>query len=162
MALDRALAAGRFEGWEFAGVGTVELRGGALRLPSSGAQLRLLPRGPQDDYARLLRSFDVGLSLMYTPHPGLVAIEMAAAGMAAVTNTFEGKDAAALGRISSNLIAGEPTVEGVAAALALAEERAGELEQRARGSHVAWPISWDEALAEATMVKVERLMAGGA
>jgi hypothetical protein len=33
---------------------------------------------------------------MYTPHPGLVAIEMAAAGMATVTNTFENKDAAAL------------------------------------------------------------------
>ena len=159
MALDQAVAAGRFEGWELAGVGTVELRGGELPLPSSGAGLRLVPRGPQDEYARLLRSFDVGLSLMYTPHPGLVAIEMAAAGMTTVTNTFDNKDAAALGRISSNLIPAEPSVEALAAALAAAESRSDALEERARGSRVTWPGSWDEALSDDTLARIERLAA---
>ena len=61
MALDAAIASGAvLDGWELAGVGTVELGGGALELPSSGAALRLVPRGPQADYARMLRSFDVG------------------------------------------------------------------------------------------------------
>ncbi len=158
MALDRAVAAGRFGGWELAGVGTVELRGGALELPRSGARLRLVPRGPQHDYGRLLRSFDVGMALMYTPHPGLVAIEMASAGMATVTNTFENKDTAALGAISSNLIAADPSVEGVVAALAIAESRAGEFEQRARGSSVDWPSTWADALPDETMARIERLL----
>jgi beta-1,2-rhamnosyltransferase WsaF-like protein len=159
MALDQAIAAGRFAGWELSGVGTVELRGGSLPLPRSGASLRLVPRGPQADYGRLLRSFDVGLALMYTPHPGLVAIEMAAAGMPTVTNTFENKDAAALGHISPNLVAAEPSVEGVAAALTVAEGRSERLDQRARGSRVAWPASWDDALNDDLVANIDRLLA---
>ena len=52
---------------------------------------------------------------MYTPHPSLVPIEMASAGMLTVTNTFENKTAEALAAISANLIAAEPTIEAVAA-----------------------------------------------
>ena len=159
MALDEAIASGRFAGWELAGVGAVELRGGVLPLLRSGASLRLVPRRPQADYGRLLRSFDVGLALMYTPHPGLVAIEMAAAGMATVTNTFESKDAAALSRISANLIAAEPSVEGVAEALGAAEGRAERLDERARGSRVEWPASWDEALGDELLDRIEQFLA---
>jgi hypothetical protein len=157
MALDRALAAGRFAGWALAGVGTVEPGAGTLRLPESGAAIELLPRGGQADYARLLASFDVGLALMHTPHPSLVPIEMAAAGMPTVTSAFANKDGAALARISSNLIGAEPTVAGIAAALALAEGRADDLEGRAAGSRVGWPSSWDEALDDAVIDRVERL-----
>ena len=39
----------------------------------------------------MLRDHDVGLALMYTPHPSLVPIEMASAGMLTVTNSFENK-----------------------------------------------------------------------
>jgi hypothetical protein len=159
MALDAAVASGRFSGWELDGVGTVELRGGSLPLPRSGGQLRLIPRGSQAEYARLLRSYDVGLALMYTPHPGLVAIEMASAGMATVTNTFENRDAAALRAISSNLIGADPSVEGVVEALAAAEASASELEPRALGSRVAWPTSWDAALGDEILARVERLLA---
>ena len=35
---------------------------------------------------------------MYTPHPSLVPIEMASAGMATVTNSFENKTADAMAR----------------------------------------------------------------
>jgi hypothetical protein len=158
MALDQAVAEGRFAGWELAGIGTVELRGGALPLPLSGAQLRLIPRSPQAEYARLLRSCDVGLALMYTPHPGLVAIEMAAAGMATVTNTFENKDAPALERISANLIGANASVEGVAEGLARAEARCDELDRRAEASRIPWPASWDDALGSDKLAEIERLI----
>jgi hypothetical protein len=158
MGLDAAVASGSLAGWELTGVGTVELTGGAIELPRSGATLRLIPRSPQADYARLLRSFDAGLALMYTPHPGLVAIEMAAAGMTTVTNTFENKDTSALERISSNLIAADPTVEGVTAALGEVEARIGRLDERAHGSHVAWPASWDEALGDDALARIEALL----
>ena len=59
LALDEALASGRFEGWELSGVGTVEPDGGRLPLPRSGASVELIARSAQADYARLLRSFDV-------------------------------------------------------------------------------------------------------
>ena len=54
---------------------------------------------------------------MYTPHPSLVPIEMASAGMVTVTNTFANKTAAALAAISTNLLAAEPAVEAIAGAL---------------------------------------------
>ncbi len=160
MALDRTLAEGRFEGWELIGVGTVE-GGSELILPRSGRTLRLAPRTSQADYATLLRSADAGLSLMYTPHPSLPPIEMAAAGMPTVTNTFENKDAAALAGISSNLIAAEPTVEGVSAALAEAEKRSERLGERAVGSHVNWPSRWEDSLSDEVMAAVERLLGIG-
>ncbi|HEY7151410.1 MAG TPA: hypothetical protein VH391_06990 [Solirubrobacterales bacterium] len=159
MALDQAVASGRFAGWELAGVGTVELGGGAIPLPRSGARLRLIPRSAQPDYASLLSSCDVGMALVYTPHPGLVAIEMAAAGMSTVTNTFENKDAAAIRRISANLIAADPSVDGIAAALAAAEERSDSLDERAEASRVAWPTSWEEALSDELLARIERLLA---
>ena len=158
MALDEALAEGAFAGWDLAGVGTVD-GGERLDLPRSGRSLRLLARTSQAAYAELLRSADVGLALMYTPHPSLVPIEMAAAGMPTVTSTFENKDAAALARISANLIASEPSVEGVAAGLARAEAQAGRLGERAAGSVVNWPSDWDQALGEEVLGAVERLLA---
>ena len=158
LALDEALTSGRFEGWELSGIGTVEPDGGGLPLPRSGASLELIARSPQADYARLLRSFDVGLALMYTPHPSLVPIEMCAAGMSTVTNTFENKDAPALYRISSNMIPAPPTVDDVAAALAEAEARSVSLDNRAAGSRIAWPTSWDDALGPDLLADAERLL----
>ena len=55
---------------------------------------------------------------MYTPHPSLVPIEMASAGMLTVTNTFENKTADAMSAISPNLITAEPSVEGVVGGIA--------------------------------------------
>ena len=48
----------------------------------------------------MLRGHDLGLALMLTPHPSLVPLEMASAGMATVTNSFENKTPAALEAIS--------------------------------------------------------------
>ncbi len=104
LALDRALAAGAFAGWELHGIGTVE--GGRRIALGGGASMDLLPRSPQAGYADVLRAHDVGLALMYTPHPSLVPIEMASAGMVCVTNSFENKTAAAMAAISPNLYRG--------------------------------------------------------
>lgn len=157
MALDEAISAGRFEDWELIGVGTVG-RSRQLTLPRSGARLRLVPRGPQAEYARLLSDGCVGLALMHTPHPSLPPIEMAAAGMPTVTSVFGNKDAAALEAISPNLIAAQPTVEGVAAALARAEEAAADPSARAEGSTLDWPRDWDTALDDATIGAIGRLL----
>lgn len=153
LALSRAVESGAFrDGWELHGIGTVE---GPRRVSlADGLELSLLPRRDQAAYADTLRSHDVGLALMYTPHPSLVPLEMAAAGMLAVTNSFENKTADALGAISGNLIVAEPGVEEIAAALMQAAGAADDHRRRIEGSRVSWSRSWEEAFSDALLERV--------
>jgi hypothetical protein len=146
LALARAVATGAFDGWELHGIGTV----GAGRQVDlgAGAVLELLPRSEQAAYAQLLRDHDVGLALMYTPHPSLVPIEMASSGMLAVTNTFENKTAAALTAISPNLLAAEPTAGAIAQRLVDAALSADDGDARARGGRVRWSRDWEQSFGD--------------
>ncbi len=152
LALSRAVGDGAFSGWELRGIGSVT-PGGRLAL-GGGATLELLPRSSQDDYARLLSEHDVGLALMYTPHPSLVPIEMASAGMLTVTNTFENKTAEALAEISPNLIAAAPAVDALAEALGQAGAEVGEFERRARGADVRWSRDWNDSFDDAVVDRI--------
>ncbi|MDQ6810499.1 MAG: hypothetical protein M3Z95_01195, partial [Actinomycetota bacterium] len=105
-------------------------------------------------YASLLREHDVGLALMYTPHPSLVPIEMASAGMLTVTNSFENKTPEAMAQISSNLLTAEPSVEDVAAALGEAAAGAGDFERRVRGSEVRWSSDWNQSFDDELLDRV--------
>ncbi len=150
LALNRALACGTLSAdWELNGIGSLAPET-AVAL-GEGAALRLLPRMSQDAYARVLRDHDVGLALMYTPHPSLVPIEMASAGMLTVTNTFENKTSEALQAISGNLVAAPPSIDSIAMSLAEAVARAGDAERRVRGSVVAWSRDWQRSF-DATML----------
>ena len=97
---------------------------------------------------------------MFTPHPSLVPLEMASAGLVTVTNTFENKTAAAMEAISPNLIAAEPGVSAIAAALEAAAARADDAEARVRGSAVAWPRDWGEAFSDDVLDRVVSLLRG--
>ena len=83
---------------------------------------------------------------MYTPHPSLVPLEMASAGMLTVTNTFENKDADALHALSANLIAAEPTLDGITRALLEAAAGVEDVERRVAGSATDWSRDWDTSL----------------
>ncbi len=158
LALQRAWDEGFFrEGWQLHGIGTVSRRG-RISL-GAGGELELLPRSPQAAYAELLRDHDVGLALMYTPHPSLVPIEMASAGLATATNTFENKTPDALSDISPNLIAGEPTVDGIAKALGTAAQAAEDFERRVNGSTVAWSRDWTDSFNDGLLDRVESYFA---
>ncbi len=144
LALNRAIDDGVFDTgrWTFTGIGSP--RSGYLSL--SGRR-RLIVKAKLDlsDYRRLLPSFDLGLSLMYTPHPSLVPLEMAAAGLITVTNTCLNKTRSALENISSNLVAAEPSVPGIVQALQEGVERVDDRDARRQGAAVNWPQTWDEA-----------------
>ena len=88
---------------------------------------------------------------MYTPHPSLVPIEMASAGLMTVTNSFENKTPDAMAVISSNLVTAPPTIEGVAAGLGEAAARAEDFDGRVAGSDVRWSRSWDESFGDAQL-----------
>jgi glycosyltransferase involved in cell wall biosynthesis len=147
LALGRALEEGAFRsGWELRGIGSVTRRG---RIDLGGdVELDLLPRSAQEDYAAVLREHDLGLALMYTPHPSLVPIEMARAAMVCVTNTFENKTPAALSQISSNLLAAAPAVDALAAALVDGAAAVENIDSRLEGAQVNWSQDWNRSFGQ--------------
>jgi hypothetical protein len=105
--------------------------------------LRALPWMSYDDYAARMRSADILLSLMLSPHPSYPPLEMAATGGVAVTNTFATKTAARLAELSPNILAAEPSVESIAAAIG---EAVASVPQR-RDATLKAPSSWEESFA---------------
>jgi GT2 family glycosyltransferase len=157
LGLSRAVQLGAFRGgWELNGIGSVQART-RVELPGA-AGLNVLPRADQDSYARSLRDHDVGLALMYTPHPSLVPIEMASAGMLTVTNTFANKTAEAMTAISPNLIAVEPSIDAVADGLCRAADAVGHFERRVRGSEVQWSRDWDQSFPDSLLELLEHAL----
>jgi hypothetical protein len=159
LALIRAIEQGAFaggSGWELDGIGTID-RHGELPL-GERATLNLLARASQSSYARLLRDHDLGLALMYTPHPSLVPIEMAAAGMVTVTNSFENKTPGAMSAISSNLLTVTPSIEEIASGLHAAAAAADDVGARVRGGEVRWSRSWEQSFDDELIGELARAL----
>ena len=160
LAIGRAVSDGALGArWELRGIGTTN----AAREINigNGVKLELLPRADQSAYAQMLPEHDVGLALMYTPHPSLVPIEMAAGGLLTVTNSFENKTPAAMGAISGNLITADPTIDSVAAALGEAARGSEDHERRIRASAVNWSRDWSAAFDETRMDAIIEALESG-
>lgn len=104
-------------------------------------------------YADLMGTIDLGLSLMYTPHPSYPPLDLAASGAVVVTNKFANKTD--LSQYSSNIICAElelgALVEAVRDGISLAENT--ELRRRnflANGLGVDWEKSFEETLVALT------------
>lgn len=67
------------------------------------------------DYVDLVGRMDLGLGLMYTPHPSYPPLDLAASGAVVVTNRFGNKQD--LGNYSRNIICGDLERESMLAAL---------------------------------------------
>jgi hypothetical protein len=154
MALSEAMQRGCFaDGWRFFGVGARE---DSIVEFANGAMLKILGRRDQDAYRELLTRHSIGLSLQDTPHPSLVPLEMASAGMLAVTTTFENKTAESLRAISSNLIPVDPTVEGITAGLFHAVASVGDVARRAQSAaELRWARSWDESFDDELIAQIK-------
>jgi glycosyltransferase involved in cell wall biosynthesis len=160
LALTQALDDGAFkDGWELRGIGTVE-RGRRIALGGEH-RLELIPRADQRGYGELLAEHDVGLALMYTPHPSLVPIEMASAGLLTVTNTFENKTPQALHAISANLVVVEPSIEAIAAGLREAARSVSDVERRLSGSAVNWSNDWRRSFDDELISHLRAALEGG-
>ena len=142
-------------GWSFHGIGS--MGGNTLEL-KPGLPFELVPKTSLQEYIRMMPSYDVGLSLMLTPHPSLVPIEMASAGMWTVTNTLANKTAERLQAISTNLIGVEPTVDAIVDGLVQAMARVGEIDERLAGAQVGWPTDWDQAFPAATIGRIRAFL----
>jgi hypothetical protein len=143
-ALRQAAQSGVFDGepWEFLAIGS--------EVPELGLSARhvLTPSAWLDyrEYAALLGSSDLLLSLMLSPHTSYPPIEMAAAGNLAVTNTFGAKTGPALRAISPRIIGAPPTVGGLVQALT--DARAMIAADRVPRGDVDLPLSWEAATAD--------------
>lgn len=124
------------DGWELVGVGASE--NGVIKL-GADRSLRMVSKLDSHGYREMLASSDVGLALMYTPHPSLVPLEMAAAGMLTVTNACMSKGKDAFADVSSLIYVAEPDVDAIAEALisAFREVNAGNVE----AGDLDWPVT---------------------
>lgn len=143
--------------WEFQAIG------GRGSLPDlelgHGRMLRNAPWLDYAGYAELLRGADILLCLMLSPHTSYPVLEMAACGGLVVTNSFACKTPARLRQISPNIIAARPTIEGIAAGLIDAAERAAAGYDR--GAPLALPASWEESLGEVAAKVAQAVSAWG-
>lgn len=131
------------ENWDFYFVGKDAPE---LVLPR-GVHPRIINDVPQEEYARIVRSVDVGLSLMYAPHPSYLPFDLAASGAVVVTNGF-GAAKTDLSCYSPNILCVEPSVAGLVAglrrAVALAKDQAS---RAANSAKFGMPRDWPTALA---------------
>ena len=100
------------------------------------------------DYLRLMRATDLGLALMYTPHPSYPPLDLAACGAVATTNKFGRKTS--LERYSRNILCGDLSPESLLSCLAegsiLAQDRA---KRRANYQQNSMSRSWEASLKNA-------------
>lgn len=104
-------------------------------------------------YADLAGTIDLGLCLMYTPHPSYPPFDLAASGAVVVTNKFANKQD--LSNYSRNIICAELTTDALVDALregvALAEDKeARKRNFAANGLGADWALSFEETLRSLT------------
>jgi hypothetical protein len=131
--------------WEFLAIGS---RGSLPDLDlGHGRMMRCAPWSDYKGYADLLRSADILLCLMMSPHTSYPVLEMAACGGLVVTNSFACKTAERLQQISPNIIAAHLTIEGIEAALIDAAMRVAAAGYD-RAAPLALPGTWEESMGE--------------
>ncbi len=132
--------------WSFVGIGALsELEPIEL---GNGHRLVLQQRTSEEDYVGLMSSLDIGISLMYAPHPGVVSFELATTGALVVTNTFENRTKDELVAISRNIVPCEPRLSDLERSIREALKRVHAYETRARDAYEPTDASWDEIFSE--------------
>ena len=156
VALRQAVASGAIDKdhWEVWAMGE--------RLPSvalgNGVFLNPLPWMNFDDYAKRVRTADLLLSLMLSPHPSYPPLEMAASGKLVVTNSFSVKTAERMRALSPNILVADPTAESIGAALENAAGRinAG-LPSYDPSGVIDLPSNWDQSMSDVVPELLRRI-----
>ncbi len=104
---------------------------------------------PWADYARLIRTMDLGLSLMYTPHPSYPPLDLVASGAVVVSNQFGCKTS--LHNYSRNIIcaplAREPMLQALQEGMRLAcDDETRRANWQAQQISQDWAASFADAL----------------
>jgi hypothetical protein len=146
LALKKAVERGIFPAaeWDFFSIGEsvapVDLGHGVVLQPHAWLDY--------EGYSELLRTSDIGLSLMLSPHTSYPPLEMAASGMIVVTNLFGVKTETRLRQLSANILPVHPTLGSIVEGLAAASNRVCDYSSRVANSKIQQPRSWDESFAQ--------------
>lgn len=146
--------------WEFYAVSSgtgVACRTVLLNPPST--LLEFLPLPTYEVWADEMRQTDIVLSLIWSPHPSYPPLEGAACGAWVVTNTCGVKSKERLSAISPQILAGPPTVDGIADALSLAFSYVSEGKETEAGLN--FPETWQGAWAHIMPDVLEFLQENG-
>lgn len=131
--------------WECIGMGLGEC---TLQL-TNDYQSVCMPRMNLSEYIQSVASFDVCLTLMASPHPSLIPMDLAGSGAIVVTNTFATKNNQFLESICGNIIPSEPTFSALLTALKKAKDASYNLEERyRRAATMQYPRSWDQTFTQ--------------
>jgi len=155
LALRDTIKEGHFKSnaWEFHGLGAV---GDYQDVPlGKTASLAMLPKLSLNRFVEVLPTYDAGMSLMLSPHPSLMPIDMAAAGLMTVTNTYATKTSERLAEISPNLIAAPPTLDGLKRGIVQALGKVDDFERRIAGANLNWSRSWNETFSPEIMTALK-------
>ena len=116
VALRLALKTGVFDdSWEFKGIGSL---GGPYTVElTDDVTLDIIPKMSLDEYREFIQDVDIGMSLMYAPHPSLLPYEFALTGAVVVTNNFEERGPDYFSRYGDNIISFDCSVEKCAEAI---------------------------------------------
>lgn len=74
----------------------------------NGTPIYVLSKLSKQAYIDLITSCDLVVSMIYSPHPGIIAFQAAASGIPAITNIFENRDKHLLCNISKNIVPYDP------------------------------------------------------
>lgn len=117
---------------------------------STGLKPFVLENMPWDEYLEFLTTVDLGVSLMYTPHPSYPPLDIASAGAVVVTNKFGDKQS--LNKYSNNIICSDLSVDSLLEALSEGIKLAENYELKQKNSSessicFSWEKSFDKVLA---------------
>ena len=143
--------------WEFIGVGTL----GTIHYLSLGKGMELEMRStlPQADYGEALKEFDLGLSLMFAPHPSILPFEMSSAGIVTITNHFENRSPEQLVKISGNIVPCEMNMYSVSEKIQYAvKNRVFQFEERHKNSDLKWVRDWNDSFNEEVIDKINQFI----
>lgn len=128
-ALRQAVAAGIFgDDWEFWSLGSLD-HTGDISL-GDGHVIKQITRVSKKDYESFIAGSDIGISMISTPHPGIIHFQMAAFGIVTLTNTGFMRTDENLTEISGNIIPVRLTFSSMLEGLRQAVERAGDYKTR--------------------------------
>lgn len=114
--------------WEFSAIGSLAFDQ-SIDLNGS-AKLRMLPKMPKDQYEDYLLSGDIGISVITTPHPGIVHFQMAAFGLTTITNRTEFRDSDWLQQQNRNLVPVDMNIDSIVEGLKIAVSRCDDFQDR--------------------------------
>jgi hypothetical protein len=110
------------------------------------------------DYSTLIRETDLGLSLMYSPHPSYPPLDLAASGAVAVTNKYGGKKT--LAAYSKNIICVDSDIDSLVEGIKCGVELVGNRDARLANYHSSGlQRDWYTSLARALEFVARRVAA---